>query len=96
VGADPVILMRLNKAFLRSRVEYGAFSFHKLKKIQVQKVENTRITGLQSSTPTSVMLAEAREIPILNRFKQFGSNYAPSFIRRAITQWSTCWKNYLF
>jgi hypothetical protein len=39
-GADPVILLRLYKAFIRSRMEYGAFSFHKFKKKQVQKLEN--------------------------------------------------------
>jgi hypothetical protein len=33
-GADPVILVRLYKAFARSRMKYGAFLFHILKKKQ--------------------------------------------------------------
>jgi hypothetical protein len=35
-GADPVVLIILYKALTRSRMEYGAFLFHKLKKKQAQ------------------------------------------------------------
>jgi hypothetical protein len=38
-GADPVISMRLYEALRRSRVEYGAFVFQKLKKKQAQKLD---------------------------------------------------------
>ncbi|PNF30200.1 hypothetical protein B7P43_G08428 [Cryptotermes secundus] len=80
-GADPVILIRLYKALIRSRMEYGAFLFHKLKKKQAQKLEKIQYRairgalGYRSSTPTNVMLAEAKEVPIFSRFKQLGKNY---------------------
>jgi hypothetical protein len=32
VESGPVILMRLYKVLIRSRTEYGAFLFHKLKR----------------------------------------------------------------
>jgi hypothetical protein len=38
-GADPLILMRLCKAFIRSRMECRAFLFHKLKNKQLQNLE---------------------------------------------------------
>jgi hypothetical protein len=40
-GANPVILVRLCKALIRSRMEYGAFLFHKLKKKKTEARENT-------------------------------------------------------
>jgi hypothetical protein len=79
-GADPEILIRLYKALTRSRMEYGAFSFHELKKKQAQKPEKIGYRkirgalGYRSSTPTNVMLAEAEEIPIFTRFGQLGRN----------------------
>jgi hypothetical protein len=69
--ADPVILMRLYKALIRTRMECGAFLFHKLKKKQLQKRENLqfreirRALGYRSNTPTNC------------KFKQMGSNYVP-------------------
>jgi hypothetical protein len=80
-GADPVILVRLYKAFARSMMKYGAFLFHILKKKQEQKLEKMKYRairgalGYRSSTPTSVMLAEAKEIPIFSRIGQLGRNY---------------------
>jgi hypothetical protein len=79
--ADPVILMRLYKAFVRLRMEYGAFLFHKLKKKQLQKLEKIQYRairgalGYRSSTLTNIMLTEAKEILIFCRFKQLGGNY---------------------
>jgi hypothetical protein len=66
---DPVILTRIYKAFIRSSMEYGAFLFHKFKKKQAQNMRKIkyratrRALGYRSSTPTNVMLAEAKEIP---------------------------------
>jgi hypothetical protein len=68
--ADPIILTRLYKSLIRWRTEYGAFLFNKLKKKQLQKLEKIqyrairRALAYQSSTPTTVMLAEAKDIPI--------------------------------
>jgi hypothetical protein len=64
-------------------MEHGTFLFHKLKKNQLQKVEKIQYEyraiwgalGYQSSTPTNIMLAEAKDIPICCRFKQLGGNY---------------------
>jgi hypothetical protein len=61
-------------------MEYGAISFHELKKKQAQKPEKIQYRkirgalGYRSSTPTNVMLAEAEEIPIFTRFGQLGRN----------------------
>jgi hypothetical protein len=41
-GADPVILMRLYKALIRSGMGYGEFLFNKLKKKQLQKLEKVQ------------------------------------------------------
>jgi hypothetical protein len=84
VGADHVILIRLYKALIRSRMEYGTCLVHKLRKKQIQKLEKIQYRaihgalGYWSSTPTTVMLAEAKEIPIFSRFKQFGRKYVSS------------------
>jgi hypothetical protein len=57
------------------------FLFHKLKKKQAQKLEKLKYRairgalGYRSSTPTNVMLAEAKNIPIFSRFRQLGRNY---------------------
>jgi hypothetical protein len=80
-GADLVILLRLYKAFIRSRMEFGAFILHKLKKKQLQMLENIQYRTVRgalyyrSSTPTDIMLAEAKEIPIFCRFKEYGRKY---------------------
>jgi hypothetical protein len=70
-----------NVFMIRSRMEYRAFLFHKLKKKQAQKLEKIQYRairgalGYQSSTPTNVMLAEAKGIPMFSRFRQLGRNY---------------------
>jgi hypothetical protein len=47
--ADPGILMRLYKALIRSRMEYGAFLFHKLKKKQAQKPEKIQYRAIRGA-----------------------------------------------
>jgi hypothetical protein len=42
-GVNPVILIRDSKALIRSRMEYGEFLVHKLKKKQAQKLERITI-----------------------------------------------------
>jgi hypothetical protein len=52
-----------------------------LKKTKAQKLEKIQYRAIRgalgycSSTPTNVMLAEAKEIPIFSRFRQLGRNY---------------------
>jgi hypothetical protein len=73
--------MIIYKALIRSKMECGAFLFHKLKKNQAQKLEKIQYRviygalGYRCSTPINVMLAEAKEIPIFSRFRQLGRNY---------------------
>jgi hypothetical protein len=80
-GADPVMLMRLYKALIMSRMEYRAFLFHKHKNKQEQKLDKIKYRTVRvalsyrSSAPTNVMLAEAKEIPLFSRFRQLGRNY---------------------
>jgi hypothetical protein len=72
--------VRLYKALTRLRMGYEAFLFQKLKKKQAQKLEKIQYRAIrgaldyQSSTPTNVMLAEVKEIPIFSRFKQLRRN----------------------
>jgi hypothetical protein len=57
-GADPVILMRLYKALVRSKMDYGRFLFHKLKETELQKLEKIQhraireTLGYRGSTPS--------------------------------------------
>jgi hypothetical protein len=80
-GAHPLILMGFCKALLRSRMEYGEFLFHKLKKKQAQKLEKIHHRAIRgtldyrNTTPTNVMLAEAKEIPNFIRLRQLERNY---------------------
>jgi hypothetical protein len=61
--------MRIYKALMRPRMEYGAFLFHKLRKKQTQKLEKMQYRaisgalGYRSSTLTKVMLTEGKENP---------------------------------
>lgn len=79
-GADPCLLLRLYKALVRSRIEYGAFLFtltttqqKTLDKIQFRALRLAM--GYRQSTPTNVILAEAREPPLKLRFKYLCKNY---------------------
>jgi hypothetical protein len=49
VGADPVILTKVYKAFIRSGMEYGAVLFHKLKKKQLQKLEKIQQSAISGA-----------------------------------------------
>jgi hypothetical protein len=78
-GGDPVIILRLYKTTVSSRTEYGILLFYQLKK-QLQKlgkVQYRTIRGAlsyRSSTPTTI-IAEAKEIPTVSRFKHLVLNY---------------------
>lgn len=80
-GADPTLLMRLYIALIRSRIEYGGFLLHGLTKEQSLKLERIQLKalrlalGYRTSTPTNVILAEAKLPPLSLRFKYLGRNY---------------------
>jgi hypothetical protein len=75
------------------------FLFHKLKKKQALKLETIQYRAIRGSlghrisTPANVMLAEAKEIPILVGSDSWEGTMCPGVIRQAIIQWSTYWKN---
>jgi hypothetical protein len=48
-GADPVILMRIYTSFIRSRMEYGSFLLHKLKKKQAQELEKIKYKAISGA-----------------------------------------------
>jgi len=79
-GADPALLLRLYRALIRSRSEYGA-SLFTLTAIQKGKLELIQCRGVRSalgyrqSTPNNVLLAEVKEIPFDIRFTYLTKNY---------------------
>ncbi|XP_044591447.1 uncharacterized protein LOC123269675 [Cotesia glomerata] len=87
-GADPTILLRIYRALIRSRIEYGGLFFHNLTKSEQLKLDRIQykslreILGYTGSTPTSVILTEAKEPPLEVRFKYLLRN----FLSRAITR----------
>lgn len=78
---DPSVMLRLYKALIRSRIEYGGFLLHplstkNLKKITVIQNRAIRLAmGYRKSTPINIMLAEAKEPPISFRFQYLCINY---------------------
>jgi hypothetical protein len=58
---------------LRSTLNGERKQAQKLEKIQYGAIHGA--LGYRSNTPTNVMLAEAKEIPIFSRLKQLGRNY---------------------
>lgn len=75
------MLVRLYKALVRSRIEYGAIIFYPLNnslKSRLERIQNKAIRlalGLRNSTPTNVTLAEAKVPPIELRVKFLSRNY---------------------
>lgn len=69
-GADPRVLLNLYIALIMSRLEYGGFLFHNLSKSSSLKLMRLQykalrfVLGLRNSTPTNVILAEAKEPPL--------------------------------
>lgn len=80
-GADSILLLRLYTALVRSRIEYGAFFFHNLptkQSIQLERIQFKALRaalGYRISTPTNVILAEAKLPPLAFRFKYLGLNF---------------------
>ncbi|KMQ81796.1 pol-like protein [Lasius niger] len=80
-GNSPRTLLSIYKAFVRGSMEYGSFTFpynnhsimSSLDKIQFKAIR--LCLGLRKTTPTNIMLAEAREPPLCMRFKYLTSKY---------------------
>ena len=73
-GADPTILLTINRSIIRSVIEYGShiFSFQSHKAFnKIEKVRNRALRlalGYRNSTPINVMMAECCEPPLKKRF----------------------------
>lgn len=80
-GADSTVLLRLYKASIRSRMEYGGFLFHllsrkMLKKLTVIQNKALRLAmGYRQSTLINIMLAESKETPVYVRFQYLCMNF---------------------
>jgi len=91
-GADTCLLLRLYRALIRSRLEYGGFLFHNLSRKLSTKLDKIQMKalriamGYRNSTPLNVILAEAREPPLFIRFEYLGAN----FLTRVMTMPLQC------
>lgn len=71
----------LYKSLIRSRIEYGSFVFHPLNSklsIRLERIQYKALRialGLRRSTPTNVILAEAKIPPLNLRFEYLGNNF---------------------
>ncbi|XP_034935030.1 uncharacterized protein [Chelonus insularis] len=80
-GAHPKVLLNLYRALVGSRIEYGAFLFCPLEpklKLVLDRLQFSVVKivmGYRKSTPTNLLLAEAKELPLDLRFKYLGLNY---------------------
>ena len=80
-GSDPNVLLRIYRALIRSRIEYGGLLFHnislelsaKMDKLQMRALRIAM--GYRNSTPLNVILAESREPSLFFRFKYLGLNF---------------------
>jgi hypothetical protein len=81
IGAETRVLIHLYMILVRSRIEYGAHLFTPLKGTQATSLEPiqckaTRLAmGYMKSTPTNIILAEAKIIPLEMRFNLLADNY---------------------
>ncbi|CAD6235251.1 GSCOCG00007873001-RA-CDS [Cotesia congregata] len=80
-GADPLLLLRIYRALIRSRLEYGGLILFNLTKSEKSKLDRIQFRSLRaalgysSSTPCNVILAEAKEPPLDIRFRYLASNF---------------------
>nr|XP_012153232.1 PREDICTED: uncharacterized protein LOC105664225 [Megachile rotundata] len=77
-GCDPQTLISIYKALIRSRVEYGIGWYFPLTKHLTQRLERIQTSalkialGLRSSTPSNVVLAEAKIPRLVDRARLYG------------------------
>lgn len=87
-GADPILLLRIYRALVRSTIEYGAFLFYNLTRSDLQKLNKIQLQnikaalGYSASTPNNVVLYEAKEPPLDLRFRYLTCN----FLSRSISK----------
>ncbi|CAD6215528.1 GSCOCG00000337001-RA-CDS [Cotesia congregata] len=80
-GADPSLLLRIYRALIRSRIEYGGLVFFNLTKSDGKRLDRIQgkclraVLGYTSSTPLKICLCEAGELPLHLRFKQLAYNF---------------------
>jgi len=82
MGAHPYLLLSLYRTIFRSSIEYGAQIFNLYKnrslflRLQRQQFRIIRAAlGLRRSTPINILLSEACEPPLNNRFSYLTSKY---------------------
>lgn len=87
-GSDPSLLLTLYKGLIRSTIEYGAFVWFNIPqylKTKLDTLQNQAIRiamGYRKSTPINIMLVEAKELCLEDRFKFLGCN----FVSRVFTR----------
>ncbi|CAG5103233.1 Protein of unknown function [Cotesia congregata] len=80
-GADPMLLIRVYRALIHSRLEYGGLVLFNLTKTEKAKLDRIQFRSLRaalgysSSTPCNVILAEAKEPPLNIRFRYLTFNF---------------------
>lgn len=80
-GADPSLLIRIYKALIRSRLEFGGFLFHNLSKklhLMLDRIQFLALRialGYRMSTPTNIILDESGELTLDIRFEFIGKMF---------------------
>lgn len=80
-GSDPRLLLRVYRATIRSRLDYGSFLLHNLNRNLSTRLDKVQLRavraclGYRQSTPINVILAEAREPPLFLRSRYLALNY---------------------
>ena len=81
-GADRSVLLRLYRAFVRSRMEYGCAVFSSARKSYLKKLEPIQNQGLRiclgafRTSPMQSLYVEANEPPLYLRFDKLCIQYA--------------------
>ncbi|CAK9798609.1 Retrovirus-related Pol polyprotein from type-1 retrotransposable element R1 (Fragment) [Anthophora plagiata] len=88
-GCDPQTLLNIYKALIRSRIEYGSFWYfpthNKKLRNTIEKIQRNAIKlalGLRRSTPSNVVLAEAKIPSIKNRIKYLAGRYSLRVLKK--------------
>lgn len=80
-GASPPLLLYIYQALIRSRLDYACLVWNHLPKYLLNKIERIRLKGIRSAlgyqqtTPSNVVLAEAKEPSFFDRCLYLGCSY---------------------